>query len=121
MSAITNAHGSIMVAPRAIATIAHRAAIETYGVVGLASKNLLNGISHFIVKDPTHGTEINYDEGRISIDLYVIVEYGVNIKSVASNVAQSVRFNVEKALGVAIEAVNVHVRGMHISNGEESR
>jgi uncharacterized alkaline shock family protein YloU len=118
MSKETQVHGSIRVAPRAIATIAYRATIESYGVVGLASKNLLNGLGNLIVRDPTHGIVVRYVEDKINIDLYVIVEYGMNIKSVADNVAQSVRFQVEKALGVPINAVNVHVQGMHISEEE---
>jgi uncharacterized alkaline shock family protein YloU len=117
MSKDNQVHGSIRVAPRAIATIAYRATIESYGVVGLASRNLLTGLSHLIVRDPAHGIVVHYVEDKINIDLYVIVEYGTNIKSVSDNVAQSVRFQVEKSLGIPINAVNVHVQGMHI--GEE--
>lgn len=112
--------GSIKISPRAIATIAYQATIESYGVVGLASKNLLNGLTHFVVKDPTHGIEVTYRGGEINLDLYIVVEYGTNIKSVAKNVAQSVRFQVEKALGLPIQEVNVHVQGMRISEEESA-
>lgn len=105
-------HGSIHVSPRAIATIAYQAAVQSYGVVGLAAKNFLDGVSHFIVKDPTHGIEVSYEDGAIQIDLYIVVEYGTNIKTIASSVAQSVRFNVEKALGLPIQHVNVHIQGL---------
>jgi uncharacterized alkaline shock family protein YloU len=111
----TTVHGSIQVSPKAIATIAYQAAVQSYGVVGLASKNLLNGLTNMIVKDPTHGIEVGYEDGSINIDLYVIVEYGVNIKSVAASVAKTVRFQVEKALGLPIQEVNVHVQGLRVS------
>jgi len=107
--------GSIQVSPRAIATIAYQAAVESYGVVGLASKNLFNGLTNLIVKDPTHGIEINYVDQAINIDLYVVVEYGTNIKTVAANVAKTVRFHVEKALGLPIQEVNVHVQGLRVN------
>lgn len=107
--------GSIRVFPRAIATIAYQAAVESYGVVGLASKNLFNGLSNLIVKDPTHGIEINYVNQAINIDLYIVVEYGTNIKTVAASVAKTVRFHVEKALGLPIQEVNVHVQGLRVS------
>lgn len=113
-----NPIGSIHVSPRAIATIAYQAAVQSYGVVGLASKNLLTGISHFVVKDPTHGVEVNYVDQHINIDMYIIVEYGTNIKSVAASVAKSVRFQVEKALGLPINEVNVHVQGLRVSEGD---
>lgn len=108
-------HGSIHIAPRAIATIAYQAAVESYGVVGLASKNVFDGLSNFIVKDPTHGIEVHYEGEAILIDLYVVVEYGTNIKAVADSVASTVRFHVEKALGLPIQEVNVHVQGLRVS------
>jgi uncharacterized alkaline shock family protein YloU len=111
-------HGSIQIAPRAIATIAYQAAVESYGVVGLASKNVFDGFSNFIVKDPTHGIEVHYEEESILIDLYVVVEYGTNIKAVADSVSSTVRFHVEKALGLPIKEVNVHVQGLRVSNSE---
>ena len=46
----------------------------------------------------------------------VVVEYGTRITSVANSVANSVRFHVEKALGMPIHAVNVHIQGLRVSN-----
>lgn len=113
-----NEYGSIKVSARAIAAIAYQAAIKSYGVVGLASKNLVNGITNMIVKDPTHGIEVTDEGGEIDIDIYIVVQYGTRIKSVASSVANTVRFNVEKYLGLPINNVNVHVQGLRI-NGED--
>ncbi|TAK13366.1 MAG: Asp23/Gls24 family envelope stress response protein [Anaerolineae bacterium] len=112
----TNTIGSINISPRAIATLAHHAAVQTYGVVGLASKSLVNDLTNFVVKDPTHGVDVHYEGDSILIDIYIVVEYGTRIKSVANSVANSVRFNVEKALGLPVEAINVHVQGLRISD-----
>ena len=111
-----NAYGSINISARAIATIAYEAAIQSYGVVGLASKNLVNGIANFLVKDPTHGIEVHYREEYVDIDIYIIVQYGTRIKSVANSVANTVRFHVEKAIGLPIQEVNVHVQGLRIND-----
>jgi uncharacterized alkaline shock family protein YloU len=108
--------GRITIAPRAIATIAFHAARLSYGVVGLTSKNLVEGITQVIVKDPSHGIEVKYDDHKISIDIYVIIEYGTRIKSVARSVSNTIKFNVEKALGMPVEEVNVHVRGLRVSD-----
>ncbi|MCK4725456.1 MAG: Asp23/Gls24 family envelope stress response protein [Anaerolineales bacterium] len=107
--------GSIYVAPRAIATIAYQAALESYGVVGLTSKNIVAGISHALVKDPHHGVEVQYDGEDINIDIYIIIEYGTRIKSVAASVANTIRFHVEKSLGMPVNEINVHVRGLRVS------
>jgi uncharacterized alkaline shock family protein YloU len=108
--------GSIKISPRAIATIAYQAARQSYGVVGLTSKNLVDNITQVIVKDPTHGIEVHYDGQDISIDLYVIIEYGTRITSVTSSVINTVRYSVEKMIGMPVKDVNVHVRGLRISD-----
>jgi len=108
--------GSIHISPRAIASIAYHAALQSYGVVGLTSKNLVGDLTQMLIKDPTHGVEVQYDGQHINIDLYIIVEYGTRIKSVASSVSNTVRFQVEKALGIPVNEINVHIRGLRISS-----
>jgi uncharacterized alkaline shock family protein YloU len=108
--------GSIHVSPRAIASITYHAALQSYGVVGLTSKNLVDGLANVLVKDPTHGIEVEYDGQCINIDMFIVVEYGTRIKSVAKSVTNTVRYQVEKALGMPINEINVHVRGLRISN-----
>ncbi len=116
MTGETTPIGSIHVAPRAIATIAYQAALESYGVVGLAPKNLINNLTNVLVKDPTHGVEVHYDGENIIIDMYIVIEYGTRIKSVARSVANTIRYHVEKALGMPVDQVNIHVSGLRISN-----
>ncbi len=111
-----NPLGNIFVSHRAIATIASQAALLSYGVVGLAAKNLAEGLAQALTKDPMLGVTINFDGKKVDIDLFIIVEYGTRIKSVASSVEDNVRFQVEKALGLPVETVNVHVRGLRISD-----
>jgi uncharacterized alkaline shock family protein YloU len=48
----------------------------------------------------------------------VIVEYGTRIISVASSVQDTIQYHVEKALGLPVHSVNVHVRGLRISEVE---
>lgn len=112
----TNPLGSILVSQRAIASIAMHAALESYGVVGLAPKNFADGIANILVKDPTMGVDVHYDGKKIGIELFIIIEYGTRIKSVAGSVANTVQFQVEKALGIPVHNVNVHVRGLRVSD-----
>jgi uncharacterized alkaline shock family protein YloU len=112
----TNPLGNIFISHRAIATIAHQSALSSYGVVGLAAKNLAEGLAQVLVKDPTLGVDVRYEGNAVQIDLFIIVEYGTPIKSVASSVSDNVRFQVERALGITVREVNVHVRGLRISD-----
>jgi uncharacterized alkaline shock family protein YloU len=109
--------GGIHITPNAVASIAYHATLQSYGVVGLAPKNFVEGVALTITKEPARGVSVRYDGELIDIDLYIIVEYGTRISSVAESVANSVRFNVEKTLGMPVHAVNVHVSGLRVSNG----
>lgn len=110
--------GKIHISPQVIATIAYEATRRSYGVVGLASKNIANGLANAIVKDPTHGIDVEYKDEVINIDIYIIVEYGTRIKSVAASVANTVRYQVEKALGLPVNEINIHIQGLRISKSD---
>lgn len=112
----SNQMGNIFISHRAIASIAHQAALESYGVVGLAAKNLAEGLAQALVKDPLLGVDVDFRNEGITIDLFIIIEYGTRIKSVATSVSETVLYTVEKTLGLPVLAVNVHVRGLRISD-----
>jgi uncharacterized alkaline shock family protein YloU len=61
------------------------------------------------------GVEVKLADDQIIIDLYVIIEHGTRVSEVAHNIVQSVKYNVEKALGVPVTQVNVHVQGLRVS------
>ena len=112
----TTNHGKISISPEAIATIAARAASESYGIVGMAPKNLMDGLANAIAHDPRHGVEVRSIGGTILIDLYVVVEYGTRISSVAASVANNVQYQVERMIGMPVAAVNVHVQNLRVSD-----
>ena len=108
--------GRIEVSPAAIASIAHDAVVGCYGVVGTATKDLATGIASALSHDRRRGIAVQVDEGRVSIDVYIIIEYGTRISAVARSVIDIVRYRVEQALGIDVKAVNVHVEGLRVSN-----
>jgi uncharacterized alkaline shock family protein YloU len=112
----TTSLGGIHISPNAVATIAYHATLESYGVVGLAPKNIAEGLANTITREPTRGVTVDYNDDEIDIDINIIVEYGTRISSVANSVANTVRYHVEKALGVKINTINVHVAGLRVSS-----
>ena len=118
MSKETTTLGTIHISPNALATIAYHATLTSYGVVDLAPKNLAEGIAATLTREPAHGVAVHYNGEEIDIDVHIIIEYGTRITSVADSVANTVRFHVEKALGMPIHNVNIHVQGLHISDIE---
>jgi uncharacterized alkaline shock family protein YloU len=110
-----NELGSILIQKDAIASIARQSTLQSYGVVGLAPKNLFENIRQLIKKDLKYGVDVEYDHDGLIIDLYIIVEYGTRIKSITNSIVNSVKYNVEKTVGLPVRRINVHVRGLRIS------
>jgi uncharacterized alkaline shock family protein YloU len=108
--------GRIEVSPLAVASLASQAVLGCYGVVGMASKDLASGIVE-ILQPASHrrGVDIQIGDDQIAIDLYVVMEYGTRIATVAQNIQSVVKYSVEKALSVPVAAVNVHVQDLRIS------
>jgi uncharacterized alkaline shock family protein YloU len=116
MCSVTNTLGSIYISHRAIASIACHSALSSYGVVGLAAKNLAESLSNALVKDPILGVEISFNGFEVNVDIYIIVEYGMRIKTVAGSVSNTVKYQIENTTGLSVNQVNIHIRGLHISN-----
>lgn len=111
--------GMIDISPTAVATITNQAINQCYGVVGMANKNLVNGIANLLSRDSHRGIDVSVENGEIIIDVYVIVEYGVRIRAVAETIQRTVKFHTEKALGMPVQAVNVYVQGLRLSKDDE--
>ena len=109
------------IAPTAIATLASEAVLESYGVVGMASRNLIDGISEMLQGERARrGVAVHMDDDRITIDLYIIVQYGTRISEVAQSVMNRVKFTLEQTLGLPVQEVNVHVQGLRMNGGDHS-
>jgi uncharacterized alkaline shock family protein YloU len=108
--------GRIEISPAAIAGISSQAVLNSYGVVGMASKSLVGGLAQLLHPKSRRGVEVRLEGTRIIIDLYVVIEYGTRISTVAHNIMDNVEFSVEKTLGVPVYQVNVHVQGLRVSD-----
>ncbi|HNR95350.1 MAG: hypothetical protein BWY10_00266 [Chloroflexi bacterium ADurb.Bin180] len=108
--------GRVEVSPGAIAGLAGNAVLECYGVVGMAHPSLRSGFQVLQRESIRRGVQVRVIEERIVIDLFVVLEYGVRISEVAHNIMENVKFRVERALGVPIHEVNVHVQGLRVSS-----
>ena len=107
--------GRITISSDAVAHIVGETARECYGVVGMAARGpvgkllgrrerLTQGIQ--IARDAAGGK----GEGEgVTIDLHVIVEYGLNLAEVASTIRNRVSYEVGRLTGLPVRAVEVHI------------
>jgi uncharacterized alkaline shock family protein YloU len=115
-TAKADAAGKIEVSPKAISHLASRAAQRSYGVVGLASRHARPGWAELLRREEVYkGVEVEFADGKVIINLYVVIEYGVRISEVARNIMSNVKFALESALGISVVQVNVTVQGIRVS------
>ncbi|QDP40138.1 Asp23/Gls24 family envelope stress response protein [Radiobacillus deserti] len=108
--------GQITITNEVISTIAGGAAIECYGIIGMATKNQLrDGIAEILRKENfSKGVVVRQDEDRLHIDMYIIVSYGTKISEVAHNVQSQVKYTLDKTLGLSISSVNIFIQGVRV-------
>ncbi|NLM06329.1 MAG: Asp23/Gls24 family envelope stress response protein [Tissierellia bacterium] len=115
MIKIENDLGKIVIDNNVISTIAGLSAMESYGIVGMASKNAKDGLFELLKWDyMSKGVNVNSDNDNLTIDLHVILEFGVKISVVASNIMDKVKFSVENLTGLKVDKVNVLVQGIRV-------
>lgn len=111
--------GRIALSEEVIATIAGVAATECYGIVGMASRKLKDGIAVLLGRESlSKGVEVSIDGERVLINLYTIVGYGTRISEVARNVCDQVKYTVESTTGLQVTKVNVFVQGVKVGNAK---
>lgn len=107
--------GTITITKDVIANIAGAAAVECYGIVGMASHKLQDGLFQLIGNESLNkGIIVRLKENRITIDMYIVVSYGTRISVVAQNIIENVRYQVERTTGIGIEKINVIVQGVKV-------
>jgi uncharacterized alkaline shock family protein YloU len=107
--------GRLSISDRAIADIVGWTVLECYGVVGMASPNLRQGVASLLSRDRPHqGIKVEQTADHLRIRLYIIVEYGLNVAEVAGNVRAQVAYNVQRMTGRPVTGLHVYVQGVRL-------
>ena len=107
--------GEILVNTDVIAKYAGSAAVECFGVVGMASIKMKDGLAKLLrMENLNQGVDVLIEENKITINLHIIVSYGVSISAVAENLIGNVRYKVEEFSGLEVVKVNVFVEGVRV-------
>jgi uncharacterized alkaline shock family protein YloU len=105
--------GSITISDEVISDLTGLACTRCYGIVGMASQSFHEGVADLLGRDSLHkGVRMKRDDRKVSFNLYVIVEAGINITEVAHNLIDQVKYTVESCSGLEVEDIQVHVQGV---------
>ena len=111
--------GKVSIREEVIATISGVAAMECYGLVGMAPRSIQDELTDLLRRDNfERGVDIQFNEDSVTIQLYIVVEYGVKISEVARNVQERVKYAVETMLGLNVDSVNVKVQSVRVTSAK---
>jgi len=107
-------YGSVIIDTEVIGQYAGSIAVECFGIVGMATVNMRDGLVKLIMGDRlTKGIKVTVsDDNKITLDFHVIVVYGVNIATVADNLISNVKYRVEEFCSMEVEKINIYVEGV---------
>ncbi|MDD4563879.1 MAG: Asp23/Gls24 family envelope stress response protein [Eubacteriales bacterium] len=112
--------GTLKVSDDVISMCTMNATLKTKGVARLSSVFYDNISKNIFGKEPLYkGIKVNQNDEGISIDVYVIVEYGVKIPEVAWDIQVNVKKEVKKMTDAPVKAVNIHVQGVYFTDEED--
>ncbi len=105
----TEQSSSITYANEVVAIIAGVAAGEVEGIAGMCS---ISGSILSKNRNITKGVKVEIGTEEVSVDLYVVIEYGTPIQKAAMEAQEGVRKAIESMTGLHVVRVDVHVQGV---------
>ena len=113
---IKNELGQIAIENEVIARLAGFAAMECYGVVGMAAKSIRDGVVNLLkIESLSKGVRLEtHSNGDLIINLHIIAEYGTNITAIANTLIDNVRYKVEETVGLRVLEVNIYIEGIRV-------
>jgi uncharacterized alkaline shock family protein YloU len=111
MTKIENEKGAIVISSDVFASLVGEAAVNCFGVKGMAMRSMSDGLVHLLKRESMKkGVYIRYDEDNgITIELHIIIDQGVNITALCRSIISEVRYKVSAATGANIQSVDIFI------------
>lgn len=101
--------GRVRVARRAVRTVVREAALSIPGVVRLRERG--SGWAAYLGRPlPREGIALVTHDGRLGVDLYLVVAAGVNLVALGEAVQEAVGAAIEQIVGIGVGAINVYIQ-----------
>lgn len=108
-------NGKITIDGYVISKLAGITTTECYGIVGMASKNMKDGIVRLLkMENITKGVKLNFSENSFTIDLHIIVKYGINIDAVCKTIINTVKYKIEKYTDIKVDNITIFVEDIKV-------
>ena len=98
--------GRILVSSDAIAQVVRYAAVESYGVVGMAGRR---GWARLLSWGSRNAIHVERRDDGLAIELRVVVEHGLRLAEVGAAVRARVLYELERQFGMPVASLEVHI------------
>ena len=111
VNSLENSVGVIRVHESVISSIVRKVTLETEGVMRLAGSSLVDNLAEIVGSKKIQDRSITVEMGEssVSVDISVIIKYGVAIPPVAEAIKNSVASEIVKLTGMKVGKVNIIV------------
>lgn len=107
--------GDLHVSNDVLADIVGNAAMQCYGVVGMTAPSAEDAIAKILPASRLRrGIVVSQGAEGVRVDMYIVVEYNINVATVTRNLVDSVTFALKKYACVPVDEVVVHVQGVKV-------
>lgn len=114
MLQIETLRGSIYYTEELIRNIVALSTMECYGVVGMAKRNVQEGMWELLRNNINKGVKIELDNEKLNATVFVIVKYGIKVSIIANSIIQKIKYNIENHAGLSINSITVNIQGVKI-------
>ena len=112
-----NKYGNIIISNNVIAGAAGIIATSCYGVVGMASRSTKDGIVSLLKPSNfSKGIKVTIEDNEVTVDMYIVVQYGVNINAICKSIIHGVKYRLSEIIGMDVKAVNVFLESIRLPN-----
>ena len=116
VSVMQEKEGTVTFANEVLSTIVGIAACDIPGVAGMCG-GLKDGIVELLgKKNFSKGVKVSIKDNAVTADLAIVVNYGVSVPEICTNIQQSVKKALDTMTGLAVAAVNIAVEGISIKD-----
>lgn len=113
--------GQIQIADEVIAIIAGIAATEVEGIAGMSGNHSGDLVAEVLGrKNLSKGVKITVGQKDVSVDLNIIIEFGIKIPKVALEVQKRVKNAVETMTGLTVTEINLNIMGIHFAKDKQN-
>ncbi len=119
VSVMQEQEGTITFANEVLATIVGIAACDIPGVAGMCG-GFKDGIVDLLgKKNLSKGVKVAVKDNSVTVDLEIVVNYGVCVPEVCANIQESVKKALDTMTGLGVTAINIAVEGISFKDEEE--